>query len=203
MVFALGSPDLNTLATRWWMLVVRGIAAILFGVLAIAWPGISVLALVLFWGAYAFADGLFGMMLAAGAGAAGGRWGWLLFEGIVGIVAGVGAFVWPAMTAIALLTLIAVWAVFTGVAEIVAAVELRRVIEGEWRLALSGVLSIAFGTCMLIFPRAGALAVVTIIAIYAIVFGCLLVALGMRLHRLLPTDHPTIAGRSPSHASRS
>ncbi|HXX67136.1 MAG TPA: HdeD family acid-resistance protein [Polyangiaceae bacterium] len=192
--------DLNALAARWWMLVVRGIAAILFGVLAILWPGISLLALVLLWGAYALADGVFGVMLAAGAGAEGRRWGWLLFEGFLSVAAGVVTFIWPGMTAFALLVLIALWAVFTGIAEIVAAVELRRVIRGEWLLALSGVLSIAFGVLMLLFPRAGALAVVTVIALYAMVFGALLTALGVRLHRLATSGRHPMAGGSPSHA---
>ncbi len=192
--------DLNAIAARWWMLVVRGIAAILFGVLAIVWPGISLLALVLLWGAYAVADGLFGVMLAANAGAEGRRWGWLLLEGLIGIAAGVLTFVWPGMTAVALLALIACWAVFTGIAEIVAAVELRRVIEGEWLLALCGVLSIAFGVGMLIFPRAGALAVVTLIGIYAMVFGSLLIALGVRLHHVATSGHHRMAGGTPSHA---
>lgn len=200
MIVRFTNIDLNALAARWWLLVIRGVAAILFGVLAITWPRISLFALVLLWGAYALADGVLGVLLAAGAGRERRRWGWLLFEGLVGIAAGVVTFVWPGITAMALLVLIAFWAVFTGIAEIVAAIELRRVIQGEWLLALSGVLSIAFGVFMLIFPRAGALAVVTIIGVYAIAFGSLLFGLGLRLHRVATSGRGPMAGGSPSHA---
>ncbi len=200
MMFALMELDPSAVAARWWTLVVRGIAAILFGVLALVWPGISLLALILLWGAYAVADGVFSIVLSARAGAGGRRWGWLFFQGLVGMAAGVVTFLWPGMTAIVLLTLIAVWALVTGIAEIVGAIELRKVIEGEWLLALSGVLSIVFGVGMLIFPSAGALAVVTIIAIYAIFFGSLLITLGVRLHRLATPGRGSMAGPSPSHA---
>jgi uncharacterized membrane protein HdeD (DUF308 family) len=190
--------DLDALSARWWMPVVRGAAAILFGALAVIWPGISLLALVFLWGAYAVADGVFGLMLAAGAGAGGRRWGWPLVEGLLSIGAGLVAFIWPGMTALVLLVLIAIWAVLTGILEIVAAVELRRAIQGEWMLALSGVLSIAFGVLMLVFPGAGALAFVTIIGAYAVLFGALLVGLGLRLHRL--SRHHPMTGGTPSHA---
>jgi uncharacterized membrane protein HdeD (DUF308 family) len=192
MMFTLTNLDVNALASRWWVLLVRGIAAILFGVLALVWPGISILALVILWGAYAFVDGVFDFTLAANAGSEGRRWGWLFFEGLVSIGAAVVALVWPGMTAFALLALIAVWAIFTGIAEIVAAIELRRVIEGEWLLALSGVLSVVFGVLVLIYPRAGALAVLAVIGAYAMVFGVLMIGLGIRLHRLLPSGHPSM-----------
>lgn len=183
MIFAHNNLDMNTLAARWWMLVVRGVAAIVFGIAAIVWPGISLLALVTLWGAYALVDGVFGVVLAARAGRAGERWGWLLFDGLVSIGAAAVAFLWPQITALALLTLIALWAVLSGVAQIVAAVELRRVITGEWLLALSGVLAIAFGVLALIFPGAGALAFVSGIGIYSSVSGVLLTALGFRIRQ--------------------
>ena len=191
MTFAYTNLDTNALAARWWMLVVRGVAAVLFGIAAIVWPGISLFALVTLWGAYALVDGVFGVVLAARVGRAGERWGWLLFDGLVSVGAAAVAFFWPQITALALLTLIALWAVVTGIAQIVAAVELRRVITGEWLLVLSGLLSIAFGVLMLIFPGAGALAVVSAIGIYSIVFGVLLTALGFRIHRLgASKQHP-------------
>ena len=181
MIFAHNNLDMNTLAARWWVLVVRGVAAISFGIAAIVWPGISLLALVTLWGAYALVDGVFGVVVAARVGRAGERWGWLLFDGLVSIGAAAVAFLWPQITALAFLALIALWTVVSGVAQIVAAVELRRVITGEWLLALSGVLSIAFGVLMLIFPGAGALAIVSMIGIYSIVSGVLLTALGFRI----------------------
>lgn len=173
----------SALLPRWWMLVVRGIAAILFGAIALTLPQLSLFALVTLWGAYAIVDGLFAVMLAAVRGRAGSSWGWWLFEGLVGIGAGVATFAWPAMTALVLLSVIAVWAVLTGIAEISVAIYLRREIRGEWLLATSGALSIAFGVLLFARPAAGALAVVGVIGAYAIVFGTLLIGLGVQLYR--------------------
>ncbi len=193
---------LNEIAPRWWTLVVRGLVAIAFGVLVILQPGISLVALVYLWGVYAVADGVFNLVLAfRGSRIVRGGWGWLTFEGICSIAAGVIAFIWPGITAIALLVLIALWAIATGVAEIVTAAKLRKYIRGEWLLALSGVVSIVFGVLLLVRPGAGALTVVWLIGLYAIVFGILLVGLGVRVHqweksaeRAMPT------GGTPSHA---
>jgi uncharacterized membrane protein HdeD (DUF308 family) len=200
MFIASTNLDINAIASRWWMLVVRGLAAIAFGVLAIAWPRSSLLALVLLWGAYALVDGVFSIALAARSGAAGGRWGWLFFEGLVGIGAAFVTFFWPSITGLALLMLIAAWAVITGAAEIVAAVELRHVIRGEWLLGLAGVLSIAFGVLMMLYPGAGALAVLAYIAAYAIVFGVVLVALGFRIHHWATHGEHPMTGGAPTHA---
>jgi uncharacterized membrane protein HdeD (DUF308 family) len=200
MITTFGKLDMDALASRWWMLVVRGVAALSFGVLALAWPGASLLALVLLWGAYAFVDGVAAIGLAARAGHAGRRWGWLLFEGLVSLGAAALTAVWPGITALALLTLIAVWAVLTGVAEIVAAFELRRVLRGEWLLAASGALSIVFGGLMLAFPGAGALAVISVIGAYAIVFGALLTALGLRIHHAATHGERPLAADAPARA---
>jgi uncharacterized membrane protein HdeD (DUF308 family) len=178
------------LATRWWTLTIRGVAAILFGILTFLFPGSSLFALVILFGAYALVDGIFNLVLAMRQFQGRSRWGWLIFEGIVSILAGLAAFAWPAITAIALLSLIAAWAIITGVAEIIAAIRLRKQIKGEWMLALAGILSITFGVLMLLFPAAGALAVVYWIGAYAIVFGGLLVGLSLRLRAW---------GREPSH----
>ena len=192
--------DIDAIAERWWMLVVRGIAALTFGVLAIVWPSSSVLALVLVWGTYAMIDGVTSVALAVRAGRSRQRWGWLLFDGVVGIAAAVLTMLWPQITAFALLMLIAVWAVITGVAKIAAAIELRRVIHGEWILGLSGLLSIAFGVLMMVFPGAGALAVVTIIGVYAIAIGALLTVLGFRIRSLAKHAKLPFAGGTPRHA---
>lgn len=179
--------NVSALAARWWMLVVRGAAAILFGVLAIVVPEISILSLIILWGAYALVDGVFNLMLAVRRARVGRSWGWLVFEGVVSVGAGVLTFVLPGMTALFLLIVIAVWAVLTGVAEIAAAIMLRRHIRGEWLLAASGVLSIAFGVLMMFFPGSGALALAWIVGGYSIVFGALLIALGLRLNRFRRT----------------
>jgi uncharacterized membrane protein HdeD (DUF308 family) len=169
------------LAERWWTLVLRGVAAVIFGILTFIAPGASLFALVLLFGAYAIANGVIDLVLAVRRPAGEPRWGSLVFEGIVSIVAGVLTLVWPGITALVLLFFIAAWAIATGVAQLIAAVRLRKQIRGEWLLALSGALSIAFGGLLLVFPGAGALAVVIWIGAYAIVFGALLIALGVRL----------------------
>lgn len=178
----LASPNVSTLAARWWVLVVRGVAAILFGILAIVMPGISLFLLIILWGAYALVDGVLNLILAARRARAGRSWGWLLFEGIVSVGAGVVTFAWPGITGLVLLFVIAVWAVLTGIARIVAAIGLRRQISGEWLLATSGVVSIAFGVLLMLYPASGALALVWMIGAYAIVFGVLLIGLGLRLN---------------------
>jgi uncharacterized membrane protein HdeD (DUF308 family) len=189
---------MGPLAARWWTVTIRGIAAILFGVALLVSPRIGLLTLVILWGAYAFADGIFNLVLAA-RGAQ--NWGWLLFEGVVSILAGVVAFLWPAITALALLAVIAVWAIITGIAEIAAAIRLRKHIQGEWVLASSGVLSIAFGILMLLFPGAGALGLVWAIGVYAILFGGLLVGLSLRLHEWQRTSaRPLPTGGTPTPA---
>src|SRR4051812_29572050 len=157
---------------HWWVFALRGIAAILFGILAFAWPGMTLTILVLLWGAYALVDGVLALVSAFRA-RQDQRWS-LLFEGVVGIAAGIVTLIWPGLTALVLLYIIAAWALITGVFELIAAFRLRRVIRDEWWLVLGGVASVAFGVLMLVMPAAGALALVWLIAAYAIVFGVLL-----------------------------
>ena len=189
---------MTPLARRWWTLTVRGIAAILFGVALLAAPGIGLLTLVILWGAYAFADGVFNLVLAV-RGAQ--NWGWLLFEGVISILAGVVAFLWPGITAMALLVVIAVWAFITGIAEIAAAIRLRRHIRGEWMLIATGILSIALGVLLILYPRAGALSMVSVIGVYAIIFGGLEIGLSLRLHSWQRTSaRPIPTGGTPTPA---
>lgn len=169
------------ISTNWWALVLRGLVAIIFGILAFLWPGITLTALVFVFGAYAMVDGIFAIVAGAKAPAEQKRWWLLILEGVVGIAAGIIAFVVPGITALFLLTLIAVWAIFTGVFEIMAAIQLRKQIKGEWLMVVSGIASVAFGGLLLYNPAAGALAVVWIIGAYAVVFGILLLALGFKL----------------------
>jgi uncharacterized membrane protein HdeD (DUF308 family) len=175
---------LELFSRYWWTLALRGVLAVAFGAIALIWPTITVGVLVLLFGAYALVDGLFALGTALfGGRLAAGRRGWLLLEGVVGIAAGVVTFAWPAITALALLYLIAAWAIVTGVAEIAAAVLLRRELQGEWLLALGGVVSVLFGLYVAIWPGRGAVAVAWVIGLYAIVFGVALVALGLRLRQ--------------------
>ena len=169
----------SSLSRNWWILALRGLAAVVFGILAFIWPAVTVTILVLFFGAYALWDGIFALI---GAFRTEGDRRWpLVLEGLVGIAAGLFAFFWPGPAALALLYLIGAWAVITGVFEIIAAIRLRREIEGELLLLISGVLSLLFGVALFIWPAAGALAVIWMIASYAILFGILLIVLGFRL----------------------
>jgi uncharacterized membrane protein HdeD (DUF308 family) len=167
-------------ATHWWAVVLRGLAAIIFGILAFALPGITVAVLVILFGAYAFVDGIFAI-IAAIRHQARGHTLWLLFEGIVGILAGLIAFFAPALAAFALLYVIAAWAIVTGIFEIVAAIRLRDVISNEWSLLLAGIISIIFGILLMIWPARGILTLVWLIGGFAIVFGILLIIAGFRM----------------------
>lgn len=169
-------------AHHWWGFVVRGILAVIFGVIAAAMPATAVLSLVFVFGVYALVEGGFNIAAAFrnGSGEKTQR-GLLVAEGIVSIIAGIIAFVLPGITALSLVVLLGVWALVTGVLEIAAAIRLRKAIKGEWLLALSGVLSIIFGLIVLAYPSAGMVAIALWIAAYAIVFGVVLIALGFKL----------------------
>ena len=180
---ALSGPELlRSLADNWWLLLLRGIAAIAFGVLAFFWPGLTLVTLTLLWGAYALIDGVIAIWVAFNAsdGDAGPRW-WLGLSGVAGILAGSLTFYYTGTTTLVLLMFIAAWAIVIGVLQIWGAIALRKVLEHEWLLILNGVLSVAFGVILLVQPGAGALAFVWMIAWYAIFFGCLYIALAFRL----------------------
>ncbi len=169
----------DQLARHWWVIGLRGLAAILFGVLAFVWPGMTLAVLVLLFGAYALVDGVL-TLLAAFRGGVQHRIV-MLVEGVVSVLAGLAAFVWPGLTALVLLYIIAFWAIVTGVLEIVAAIRVRRAISNELGLVIGGVLSVVFGVVLLIAPGAGALAVIFLIGAYAVVFGIALLGLAWRL----------------------
>ena len=177
---------------NWWALVLRGVVAILFGVMTFIWPQITLATLVLLFGAYAIVDGVFAIIAGVRAPREFARWWVLLIEGILSVIAGVMAFIIPGITALLLLGLIAGWAIITGVIEIVAAVQLRKEIQGEWLLALGGITSILFGVLLLLNPGAGALAVLWLIGIYAILFGIILVLLGLKLRGMLHGSATTV-----------
>ncbi len=178
------SDLLDTASRNWGWIALRGVVAILFGILGFMWPAITLGALVLLWGAYALVDGVLALIGAFRVRDRGGPFWRLLLVGVAGIAAGLLAFVMPGITALVLLMFIAAWAILIGVFQVAAAIRLRREIEGEWLLALSGVLSVAFGVLMVLRPGQGALAVVWLLAGYAIVFGVLLLVLGFRLRGL-------------------
>ena len=177
------------LARNWWSLLIRGLVAIALGIVTFAWPGITLAALVLVFGAYALLDGVVSIVGAWKAARAHERWGALIFEGIAGIAAAVVTAIIPGLTAIALVYLIAAWALVTGALEIVAAIRLRQYVAHEWLLALSGVASLLFGFLAILLPLAGAVAIALGIGIYALVFGVLLIGLGFRLRSWTRTPH--------------
>ena len=183
-------------AESWVTLGVRGLLAILFGILAFAWPGITLFVLVLLFAAYALADGVFAFVGAYRA-AESNRSVWpFLLEGVLGVVTGIAAFAWPNITAVALVYLIAGWAIVTGALELYAAIQLRKQLTDELWLGAGGLLSILFGVLIAAVPGTGALAVVWVIAAYAVLFGVTLLALAWRMRSERST--PESGRTSPS-----
>jgi uncharacterized membrane protein HdeD (DUF308 family) len=173
----------NLLARNWWALALRGVLAILFGVLALRAPGAALVGLVWLFGVYALLDGVAAILSAISHRKQVSNWWVVMIEGACGIATGVLAFISSGLVALALVTLIAAWALVTGVLEMVAAVRLRQEIEGEWMLFLAGLASAIVGVILALFPRVGALVLIWLIAAYSILFGVLMIALALRLHR--------------------
>src|SRR5919106_5390344 len=171
----------NTLARNWWLVVLRGVLAILFGITAFVWPQVTLVILVWMFGIYALVDGLVSVGTGLSRSKDSPRWWAFLVEGLVSIVAAVIALIWPGLATLAIVLLIAGWAVLTGILEIIAAIRLTHEINNEWLLALGGIISIVLGVFLFLQPFAGGVAIVWTIAAYAIIFGVLLIALGFRL----------------------
>jgi len=172
---------LEVLTRYWWAFIARGVLAVVLGVLVFVWPALTVGALIIVFGAYAFVDGIFLIVKAIGGWKArDDRW-LLLFEGLLGIGIGVITFFAPGVTAVGLLFYIAAWSLTTGILEIVGAIRLRKEIQGEVWWILSGIASVLFAVLLMIFPGAGILSLTWLLGIYAIVFGVLLIALGIRV----------------------
>jgi uncharacterized membrane protein HdeD (DUF308 family) len=160
------------------------VIAILFALITFAVPGITIAVLVTIFGFYALFDGVFAIVSTVRAVKGHRRWGAFLIEGIVGILFGLYAIVFPIAAAAAFVTFVAVWAIFTGVLEIAAAIRLRRHVQGEWLLILVGILSILLGVILFAAPVSGAVFLIWVFAGYGLIFGVLLIALGFRLRRL-------------------
>jgi uncharacterized membrane protein HdeD (DUF308 family) len=185
---------LDILSRHWWAVALRGVVSLAFGVIALVWPG----ALMFLFGAYALIDGILALGTTAFDGRLAARWrGWLSLEGILGVAAGTATLLWPDVTTLALLRMIAAWAIATGVLEVAAAVLLRRQLEGEWLLALAGAAAVAVGVFLAVLPQQGVLPARWLIGLYAIVFGVALVALAVRLRqrRSSPATARLTAGR--------
>lgn len=166
------------LGRRWWILLVRGIIAVVFGLLAFAWPGLTIIILTALFAAYALVDGIFALFVGLHS-----RWWVLAMIGVLGIVAGLVAFLSPGLTALTLLLIIATWAILRGIIEIAAAIQLRKVIANEWALILGGICSVVFGIILFARPAVGALAVIWIIGAYALIIGIFLIILSFRVKR--------------------
>lgn len=170
------------IAGDWWMFVLRGFLAVLFGLAALVWPEITLIALVAVFGAYVLVDGIVAVIFSLG-GRGNIRW-WTALWGLVSVAAGVAVFLWPDITATILVYLIAVWAVLSGALEIAVAIAWRRELRNEWVLIVSGALSILVGLVLAIFPGAGAISLVWLVGAYAVLFGVLLIVVGFRLRDL-------------------
>ena len=174
---------ISQVARGWRVYAVRGVAAIIFGLAALVWPGPTLTVLVYLFGAFAFTDGIALLASLARGDVLAKRHAWATgLSGVSGILIAIATLIWPGITALTLLYLVAFWAVLTGVFEIVAAIELRKVIEGEFWMILGGVLSIVFGGLLVVFPGTGLLSLVWLVGFYAIVFGCSSLGLAYRLH---------------------
>jgi uncharacterized membrane protein HdeD (DUF308 family) len=173
---------LNQLAKNWWLVLLRGLAAIAFGLIALASPGITLIALMVIYGAYALADGIVALIAACVGGAIAPRW-WLVFIGLLGIAAGLYTLVYPGIAALVILNILAIWCIIRGVFEIVGAIRLRKEIDNEWMLAMSGILSVLVGIFLLARPVAGVVALIWALGIFGIVFGLLLIGFAFRLRK--------------------
>ena len=171
----------HTFRLNWWLLALRGLMAVLFGVLAFTWPGATLITLVWLFGAFALVNGILSLVLAAKTPKGYPKVGSLIFGGLLGILAGLLAFVMPGITALGLLILIAAWAIVTGIMELMAAVRLRKIINNEWLLVLAGIASVVFGVLLLFQPAAGALVLIWWIGAWALLSGILLMILPFRM----------------------
>jgi uncharacterized membrane protein HdeD (DUF308 family) len=169
---------------NWWMLALRGMLTIVFGLLALIWPDTTKLVLVLLFGAFALVDGIFAVAVGIASYGYFERWWAVLLEGLTGIVIGILTFVWPNITALALLYFISAWAVITGIFEIVAAIKFRHVIPGEWAMIFNGILSVLLGALLCVFPAAGEVGLAWLIGIYAMTFGIMEMIFAFRLRSL-------------------
>lgn len=176
-------PILRVLGENWWLLLLRGIAAVIFGILCFAWPAVSLIALVILFGVYALLDGFFSLIAAVlGRHKSTPLW-WLIIAGLISVAAGIVTLLYPQVTALVLVIFIGAWALVRGGFEIAGAMMLRKEIRNEWLLIAAGLLSVIFGVAILINPGVGALALVWLIGIYAILFGVPMIWLAFRLRK--------------------
>ncbi len=175
---------LFTICKRWWVLLIRGVAAIALGICAIAWPGPTLLSLVFLFGAFSIIDGIAAIILGFRGEADGTVWWTMVILGLIAIAAGIAAYAWPGLTLLLLATIIAASAIARGVFEIYAAITLRKELDDEWILGLSGVMSIIFGLLIMFRPGAGLIALTLLIGAYMLALGIFAIALALRLRMM-------------------
>lgn len=185
----------STLARNWWAVAIRGALGVLFGLVALFLPGATMLSLVLLFGAYAFVDGVFGIVAAVRAASEGRRWGYLVLEGLVDIATAAVAVFWPGITVVAFVLLIAVWAILSGGLMLAAAFRLGTD-DGRWWLVLGGVVSLIYGALLVIAPMIGAVVLTWWLGAYAMVFGIALLVLAFRLRALLDKHHSGVMSQA-------
>lgn len=166
---------------NWWALALRAVAAIIIGIFALTRPGITLIAVITLFGVYAMADGLFAIVAAIRGIHARERWGWMMFEGIVGVVVGAVVLTNHAIGALALTWLVAAWALSTGILEIIAAIRLRKIMTGEWLLLVAGVLSVILALLIISRPRLGMVLLVSWVGVYALISGIVLLGVAFRV----------------------
>lgn len=174
----------GSLAKNWWLLLLRGLLAVAFGVLLFTRPSISVAILITFFGAYSLVDGVFSAYSAISQRSQHEHWVLMLVGGLCGIAIGLITFYSPGITAIVLLFYIAIWSIIIGISQIIMAVKLRAEIKGEFWLGLAGLVSVLFGMYLIYNPGAGILSVIWVLAAYAVLFGFLMIALSLRVKGL-------------------
>lgn len=174
----------RVMANHWWVPLLRGIAAILFGLLALVWPGLTVYVLLVAFGVYAVIDGVMAIIISFRRRSFDENWWAWLVEGLLSLIIGVMAMAWPKTAALALIIWMAAWAIVAGVFRIVEAIRLRREIDGEWMLILSGLLSVLWGALMIYLPAAGLLSIAWLIGSFAIAIGVTMIVLAFRLRRI-------------------
>jgi uncharacterized membrane protein HdeD (DUF308 family) len=173
----------NPILKNWWLLLIRGICSILFGILAITLPHITLWVLITMFGVYVLFDSAAALMVGLSGRLNGGIWWGMVLLGVLGTIAGITALTWPGETVVILLMVIAFWAIMRGLTEIIAAIALRKHIEDEWVLIIGGLMSILFGALMLVHPAAGALAVILLIGAFSLAAGMTQISLAFRLRR--------------------
>jgi uncharacterized membrane protein HdeD (DUF308 family) len=174
-------PHVSELTSNWWALALRGAVSILLGLVAFTMPGLTIVALVTIFGVYALVEGVLAIMAAIRGIHEHDRWGWMLIAGIVGVFAGCVAFFMPGVGTLAIVWLVAAWAVITGALEIAAAIRLRKMIEGEWMLMIAGVLAVLLGLFILSRPGMGVVLLATWLGVYAIFSGIVTLLLAFRI----------------------